>query len=86
MQVGSSPAACGRVFVSRAEEEIPVSAALAHPIGPNTVEDWLAMDPPEDGSRLELIWGYFHVSPAPMGQHQVAVFQLSMLPAEHGDQ
>ncbi|WP_211764133.1 Uma2 family endonuclease [Kutzneria sp. CA-103260] len=56
-----------------------MSAALAHPIGPNTIEDWLAMDPPADGSRIELIWGYFHVSPAPMGQHQVAVFQLSML-------
>lgn len=56
-----------------------MSAALEHPIGPNTIEDWLAMDPPEDGSRIELIWGYFHVSPAPMGQHQVAVFQLSIL-------
>jgi Uma2 family endonuclease len=67
------------VVVSRAEEEIPVSAALAHPIGQHTIEDWLALDPPEDGSRIELIWGYFHVSPAPMGQHQVAVLQLSIL-------
>ena len=65
--------------MSRAEEEIPVSAALAHPVGPNTIEDWLALDPPVDGSSIELIWGYFHVSPAPMGQHQVAVLQLSIL-------
>jgi Uma2 family endonuclease len=66
--------------VSRAEEEKPVTAALQpHLIGPNTIEDWLAMDPPEDGSRLELIWGHLHVSPAPMGQHQVAVFQLSIV-------
>jgi Uma2 family endonuclease len=67
------------VVVSRAEEEAQVSAALEHPIGQHTIDDWLAMDPPEDGSRIELIWGYIHVSPVPMGQHQAAVFQSSML-------
>ena len=65
--------------MSRAEEEIPVSAALAHPIGPNTIEDWLAMDQPEDGARLELIWGYFYVSPAPSLQHQFAADELREL-------
>jgi len=67
------------VVVSRAEEEIPVSAALAHPIGQNTIEDWLAMDPPEDGSRIELILGYFHVSPSPSVQHQFAGDELRLL-------
>ncbi|GAB3894587.1 Uma2 family endonuclease [Kibdelosporangium lantanae] len=47
-----------------------MSAALRHPIGPYTVEDWLAMDPPPDGSRLELVLGYLHVTPRPSGQHQ----------------
>jgi len=56
-----------------------VSAALAHPIGQNTIEDWLAMDPPEDGSRIELILGYFHVSPSPSVQHQFAGDELRLL-------
>lgn len=56
-----------------------MSAALQHPIGPNTVEDWLAAEHPEDGTRLELIWGYFHVSPAPSGQHQYAAAELWQL-------
>lgn len=65
--------------MSRAEEEIPVSAALAHPIGQHTIEDWLAMDQPEDGSRLELILGYFHVSPSPSVHHQFAGDELRLL-------
>ncbi|GGM53645.1 hypothetical protein GCM10012275_25870 [Longimycelium tulufanense] len=47
-----------------------MSAAIEHPIGPHTVEDWLAADQPGDGGRLELIWGYWVVSPAPAGRHQ----------------
>jgi Uma2 family endonuclease len=47
-----------------------VSAALVHALGPDTVEDWLAQDPPPDGSRLELIMGYFHLVPPPSGRHQ----------------
>jgi Uma2 family endonuclease len=54
-----------------------VSAALQHPLGPYTVEDWLAMDPPADGSRLELILGYLHVTPPPSGQHQFAAYRLA---------
>jgi Uma2 family endonuclease len=49
-----------------------VSAALQHPIGPHTVDEWLAMDRPADGKRLELIYGYLHVTPPPSGQHQYA--------------
>jgi hypothetical protein len=51
-------------------KEVRISAALEHPIGPNTVDDWAKAEHPEDGSRLELIMGYFHVSPAPSGEHQ----------------
>ncbi|HVK21488.1 MAG TPA: Uma2 family endonuclease [Actinokineospora sp.] len=47
-------------------------AEFQHPIGPNTVEQWRAIDVPDDGSRIELIWGYYHVSPAPGGPHQFA--------------
>jgi Uma2 family endonuclease len=47
-----------------------VSVAYEHPIGPTTVDDWLAREHPTDGSRLELIFGYLHASPAPSGRHQ----------------
>jgi Uma2 family endonuclease len=47
-----------------------VSVAYEHPIGPTTVDDWLAREHPTDGSRLELIFGYLHVGPAPSGRHQ----------------
>lgn len=54
-----------------------MSAAVDHGMmGPYTVEDWLAMDPPIDGSRLELLWGHLHMSPAPAGQHQTAAVNL----------
>jgi Uma2 family endonuclease len=45
-------------------------------LGPTTVEDWLAADAPVDGSRLELILGYFAMSPPPMSGHQRASFRL----------
>lgn len=54
-----------------------VSAALEHPIGPTTVEEWLAQERPDDGSRLELIYGYLHVTPPPTAQHQTATFRLA---------
>jgi Uma2 family endonuclease len=56
-----------------------VSAALEHPIGPTTVADWLAQDHPTNGSRLELILGYPHVSPPPSGQHQHATYELAQI-------
>lgn len=54
-----------------------VAAALEHPIGPTTVEDWLAQEHPEDGSRLELIYGYLHATPPPSLQHQSTAFRLA---------
>ncbi|MCE7008684.1 Uma2 family endonuclease [Kibdelosporangium philippinense] len=57
-----------------------MSVALEHPmIGPYTVEDWLALDPPVDGSRLELMFGYLHLTPAPSGEHQDAAFLMGVL-------
>lgn len=47
-----------------------MSAAFVHALGPDTVDDWLAQEPPPDGSRLELIMGYFHVVPPPSSRHQ----------------
>lgn len=47
-----------------------------HYIGPITVDDWLTWEHPTDGSRLELIFGYLHVSPAPSGPHQYAGDEL----------
>ena len=56
-----------------------MSAALQHPmIGPYTIEDWLALEPTVDGSRLELIFGYLHLTPAPAGEHQNAAFLLAV--------
>jgi Uma2 family endonuclease len=52
------------------------AAALEHPIGPTTVEDWLAQEHPSDGSRLELIYGYLHVTPPPSAQHQYSGDEL----------
>jgi Uma2 family endonuclease len=54
-----------------------VSVAYQHPLGPTTVDDWLAREHPTDGSRLELILGYLHVSPPPSGQRQRAAFVLA---------
>ncbi|MFD7653809.1 Uma2 family endonuclease [Actinosynnema sp. NPDC059797] len=50
--------------------EVEMPAALQHPIGPHTVEEWLDLPPSEDGSRTELIYGYLHVSPQPACRHQ----------------
>src|SRR6185295_19720115 len=48
---------CGRLCVLwNPTRRWRVSAALQHPLGPYTLEDWLAMDRPVDGSRLELIY------------------------------
>ncbi|MGS2805596.1 Uma2 family endonuclease [Nocardia sp. MW-W600-9] len=50
--------------------------SMIHPLGPKTVEDWLAEEQPADGSRLELIWGYLHMTPPPGGPHQYAAGEL----------
>ena len=54
-----------------------MSAAAKHDLGPHTVEEWLAVDPPEDGSRLELIHGCFHISPPPTAMHQYMASRLA---------
>jgi Uma2 family endonuclease len=51
---------------------VTAAADFQHPIGPHTVDQWRAADHPVDGGRLELIWGYYHVSPPPGGPHQYA--------------
>jgi Uma2 family endonuclease len=48
-------------------------------LGPVTVEDWLAAEAPADGSRLELILGYFAMSPPPSGFHQDVTAELTGL-------
>ncbi|MFE9322826.1 Uma2 family endonuclease [Nocardia sp. NPDC052278] len=53
--------------------------AMFHPLGPTTVEDWLAEEQPSDGSRLELILGYLYMTPAPGGPHQYASLELAIL-------
>jgi hypothetical protein len=47
-------------------------------MGPDTVADWLAQELPVDGSRLELIMGYFHLAPPPSGRHQYSGDELRM--------
>jgi len=53
--------------------------ATIHPLGPTTVDEWLAMEHPSDGSRLELIWGYLHMTPPPGGTHQNVMLELAVL-------
>jgi Uma2 family endonuclease len=62
--------------------EVEMSAALQHPIGPNTIEDWLALPESADGSRTELIFGHLHVSPCPSGEHQIATPMLWLMTRE----
>ncbi|WP_435154555.1 Uma2 family endonuclease [Amycolatopsis sacchari] len=60
-----------------AQLEYDAQLAFKHPLGPVTVEDWLAADTPVDGSRLELILGYFTMTPPPTGFHQRLSFRLA---------
>ncbi|WP_082393182.1 Uma2 family endonuclease [Nocardia arizonensis] len=53
--------------------------AMIHPLGPMTVDDWLAEEQPSDGSRLELILGYPYMTPPPGGPHQFAAFELAIV-------
>lgn len=50
-----------------------------HEIGPFTIADWHALPAREDGSRLELIEGYWLLTPPPTGQHQWAENELVSL-------
>ncbi|QIZ36755.1 Uma2 family endonuclease [Saccharopolyspora sp. ASAGF58] len=49
-----------------------MTALVQHELGPFTIADWHALPAREDGSRLELIEGYWLVTPPPSGQHQWA--------------
>ncbi|TDD38138.1 Uma2 family endonuclease [Saccharopolyspora elongata] len=49
-----------------------MTALVRHELGPFTIADWHALPAREDGSRLELIEGYWLVTPPPTGQHQWA--------------
>lgn len=53
-----------------------MTAMAQHEIGPFTIEDWHALPAREDGSRLELIEGYWLLTPPPTGQHQWAEKKL----------
>ncbi|MGX7827457.1 Uma2 family endonuclease [Actinokineospora sp. 24-640] len=53
--------------------------ALRSSVGPYTIEEWLALDPPADGSRVELVFGHLHVTPALSGERQSAAFRLAVV-------
>ena len=53
-----------------------MTAMAQHEIGPFTIDDWHALPAREDGSRLELIEGYWLLTPPPTGQHQWAEKKL----------
>src|SRR5215213_10417567 len=55
----------------REEEALPSPL-----IGPHTIEEWLDLPAPEDGSRIELIFGHFHVTPPPSADHQLTAYWL----------
>lgn len=68
-----------------------VMVPLQHELGPFTTDDWHALAPREDGSRLELLEGNWLVTPPPTGQHQWAEGRLlgelnsAITRAEHRD-
>lgn len=49
-----------------------VTLMVEYELGPFTTDDWHALAPREDGSRLELLKGNWLVTPPPSGQHQWA--------------
>ncbi|SDP54470.1 Putative restriction endonuclease [Actinopolyspora xinjiangensis] len=53
-----------------------MTALVQHEIGPFTIDDWHALPARADGSRLELLEGYWLVTPPPSGPHQWAEKQL----------
>jgi Uma2 family endonuclease len=56
-----------------------VSAEVVNPMDPYTVEDWLAEDPPPDGSKRELILGKIRVSPFASTGHNAIGDELCAL-------
>jgi len=45
-------------------------------IGPHTIDEWRDAPVREDGSQLELIWGYWHVLPPTTAPHQNASYRI----------
>lgn len=68
-----------------------MTALVQHELGPFTIADWHALPAREDGSRLELIEGYWLVTPPPSGQHQwaekriISLFDQAISTAERAD-
>jgi Uma2 family endonuclease len=58
---------------------VAAAADARYMIGPYTVADWLALPATVDGSRVELINGYLHVTPPPSTGHQRAAGRLARL-------
>lgn len=56
-----------------------MTALVQHELGPFTVDDWHALPAREDGSRLELLEGYWLVTPPPGGPHQWAESEIVSL-------
>lgn len=48
-------------------------------IGPHNVDEWLKLPEPADGSMVELIYGHYHLTPRPTGQHQRASYKVANL-------
>lgn len=48
-------------------------------IGPHDVDEWMKLTEPQDGSRLELIYGYYHMTQPPTGEHQRASYKIANL-------
>lgn len=60
-------------YSSQLDREVnAVGAELMHTMGEVTVQDWLAEDPPTDGSKRELILGKIRVSPSASIEHDNA--------------
>lgn len=56
-----------------------MTALVQHEIGPFTIDDWHALPARADGSRLELLEGYWLVTPPPSGPHQWAENEIILL-------
>ncbi|MGJ7904971.1 Uma2 family endonuclease [Actinopolyspora sp. H202] len=56
-----------------------MTALVQHEIGPFTIDDWHALPARADGSRLELLEGYWLVTPPPSGPHQWAENEFLIL-------
>lgn len=60
---GEAPDRCYTCQWDRGGDTVSAEAVSLSPMDPYTVEDWLAEDPPPDGSKRELILGKIRVSP-----------------------